>query len=292
MEISKKQNNKRTKTLSDSDEEPCGVETFPRFMVIQSKDDTRPVAALSPFVIEKTIAGNLGTPKSVKTLTSGCLLVECERRGQADNIMKMKTFFDIPVTSFAHTTLNSSKGVMRCRDLAGVSDTDIIEGMKHEGVTAVRRIRVKRNNALQDTNTFVLTFNKPIVPKVVKVGFLRVKVEVYIPNPLRCYKCQRYGHHEDRCSKDKVCGRCGDRSHQEADCRATPHCVNCGKEHHANSKECDTWKQEKEIQRVKFTSNIPFPEARKLVLAKTSLPGPSFSTIVKQTPKITKEAQT
>jgi hypothetical protein len=206
--------------------------------------------------------------------------------------MKMKTFFDVPVTSFAHTSLNSSKGVMRCRDLAGVNDTDIIEGMKHEGVTAVRRIRIKRNNNLQDTNTFVLTFNKPTVPKVVKVGFLQVKVEIYIPNPLRCYKCQKYGHHEDRCSRAKVCGRCGDHSHQEADCRATPHCVNCGKEHHANSKDCDTWKQEKEIQRVKFTSNIPYPEARKLVQAKTSLPGPSFSTVVKQNPKITKDAQT
>lgn len=292
MEHSKKQNNKRSKIQSDSDEEPCGVETFPRFMVIQSTDPTKPVAALSPFVIEKSISSSIGTPKSVKKLKSGCLLVECERRGQADNIMRMKTFFDIPVTSFAHTTLNSSKGVMRCRDLAGVSDPDVIEGMKHEGVTAVRRIRIKRNNALQDTNTFVLTFNKPTVPKVVKVGFLQVKVEVYIPNPLRCYKCQKYGHHEDRCSRDKVCGRCGDRSHQEADCRATPHCVNCGKEHHANSKDCDTWKQEKEIQRVKFTNNIPYPEARKLVQAKISLPGPSFSTVVKHNPKITKDAET
>jgi hypothetical protein len=111
MENSKKQNNKRTKTHSDSDEEPCGVETFPRFMVIQSTDPTRPVAALSPFVIEKSISSSIGTPKSVKKLKSGCLLVECERRGQADNIMRMKTFFDVPVTSFAHTTLNSSKGV-------------------------------------------------------------------------------------------------------------------------------------------------------------------------------------
>ena len=290
--LQKKPNNKRTKPISDSDEETCSAESFPRFMIIQSKDDSKPLTSLSPFVIEKAISGSIGTPKSVKKLKSGCLLIECERKGQTDNIMKMKTFFDIPVTTFAHTTLNSSKGVMRCRDLAGVVDADIIEGMKHEGVTAVRRIRIKRNGTLQDTNTFVLTFNKPTVPKVVKVGFLQVKVEIYIPNPLRCYKCQKYGHHEDRCSRAKVCGRCGDTSHQEADCRATPHCVNCGKEHHASSKDCDTWKMEKEIQRVKFTSNIPYPEARKLVQAKAPLPGPSFSTVAKHNPKITKDAQT
>ncbi len=292
MENSKKNQLKRTKTGSDSDDEPCGVDSFPRFMVIQSKDATKPLTSLSPFVIEKTITGLIGSPKSVKKLKSGCLLVECQRRGQTENLKKIKTFFDIPASSFAHTTLNTSKGVIRCRDLAGVTDTDIIEGMKNEGVTAVRRIRIRRNNNLQDTNTIILTFNKPTVPKVVKVGFLQVKVDVYIPNPLRCYKCQKYGHHESRCSRNQICGRCGDSSHQEAECRATPHCVNCGKEHHANSKDCDTWKQEKEIQRIKYTSNISYPEARKLVQAKTSLSGPSFSTIVKNNPKISKDAQT
>jgi hypothetical protein len=100
-------------------------------MVFHLKDDAKPLSGLSPFIIEKTITGSIGTPKSVKKLKSGCLLVECERKRQTDNTMKMKTFFDIPVTSFAHTTLNSSKGIMHCRDLAGVTNTDIIEGMKH-----------------------------------------------------------------------------------------------------------------------------------------------------------------
>ena len=36
---------------------------------------------------------------------------------------------------------------------------------------------------MQDTNTFVLTFNKQTVRKVVKVGIFQVKVEIYIPNP-------------------------------------------------------------------------------------------------------------
>jgi hypothetical protein len=260
-------------------------------MVIQSNDKAKPLATLSPFIVEKTILGLVGKPKSVKKLRSGDLLIECERKAQTENVLKIKTFHDIPVTCSAHSTLNTSKGVIRCRDLAGVGDKEIVEGMKNEGVTAVRRIRIKRNNNLQDTNTIILTFNKPTVPKVVKVGFLQVKVEVYIPNPLRCYKCQKYGHHEDRCSRSQICGRCGDPSHRESECQATPHCVNCGKEHPASSKECDTWRQEKEIQKVKYTSNIPYPEARKLVQAR-SLPGPSFSTVVKSTQKTTKDAQT
>jgi hypothetical protein len=100
----KKNQLKRTKTGSDSDDEPCGVDSFPRFMVIQSKDATKPLTSLSPFVIEKTITGLIGSPKNVKKLKSGCLLVECQRRGQTENLKKIKTFFDIPASSIIHTT--------------------------------------------------------------------------------------------------------------------------------------------------------------------------------------------
>ncbi len=103
-------------------------------MVIQSKVATKPLTSLCPFVIEKTITGLIGSPKSVKKLKYGCLLVECQRRGQTESVKKIKTFFDIPAQSFAHSTLNTSKGVIRCRYLAGVTDSDIIEGMKNEGV--------------------------------------------------------------------------------------------------------------------------------------------------------------
>jgi len=30
-------------------------------------------------------------------------------------------------------------------------------------------------------------------------GNIRLDVELYIPNPLRCYKCQKYGHDSNTC---------------------------------------------------------------------------------------------
>ena len=53
--------------------------------------------------------------------------------------------------------------------------------MRGQGVTHVQRIRVRRYDALKDTNTFVLTFNTPVLPKQLKVAFLRVSVDPYIP---------------------------------------------------------------------------------------------------------------
>ena len=71
----------------------------------------------------------------------------------------------------------------------------IMEGMVEQGVTDVRRITVRRYGETKLTNTYVLTFNSPTLPTVVKIGFMQVKVDVYIPNPLRCYSCQVFGHH-------------------------------------------------------------------------------------------------
>ena len=55
-----------------------------------------------------------------------------------------------------------SKGVIRCRDLEGVSEEEICQHLSSQDVTSVRRIKVRLNNELLPTNTFVLTFNVPI----------------------------------------------------------------------------------------------------------------------------------
>ena len=133
-------------------------------------------------------------------------------------------------------------------------------------MTAVKRFRIKKDGQLKDTNTFVFTFNTPVLPPMIKIAFLRVNVEIYIPNPLRCFNFQQYGHHEDKCKNEPVCTKCGQTAiHHASLCKNPTKCANCGESHDANSKECKIWQKEKEILRVKFTRNISFPEARKAV---------------------------
>ena len=181
---------------------------------------------------------------------------------------------------YPHTSLNSSKGVIRCPELRNCGEEEILEGTRSQGVTGVKRFKIKRNGELKDTNTFVFTFNTPVLPKTVKVAYFRVNVEDYVPNPLRCHNCQKYGQHEDRCSKDPICSKCGQTGeHLENRCSNELHCVNCGEKHSADSKECRIWHKEKEILRIKFTRNISFVEARKLVETPTPIPGISYANI-------------
>lgn len=94
------------------------------------------------------------------------------------------------------------------------------------------------------TNTYILNFNTPKPPTEIKIGYMIEKVEVYIPNPLRCHNCQKFGHHKERCSRSPTCKDCGEIG-DHIDCKLPLKCANCKQNHAANSKECEIWKKEK-----------------------------------------------
>ena len=117
-----------------------------------------------------------------------------------------------------------------------------------------------------------MTFATPSAPSRLKAGYLSLAVFPYIANPLRCFKCQLFGHHQGFCFRDPVCSKCGLKDHEDKNCTQTPSCVNCKGAHPAYSKECPKWIEEREICRVKATTNVTFKEARKFVLDKKNTP--------------------
>ena len=90
-------------------------ENFAKFLVISSKED-KPITSLSPFIIEKQTESLIGTPKNVKKLKYGTLLVETNRKSQTDNLLKITKFFNINVTVTEHKTL-TCQGIIRDRML-------------------------------------------------------------------------------------------------------------------------------------------------------------------------------
>ena len=55
------------------------LEHWPRFITLEAEStdtQTKPLTKVSPFIIQKGLQGIIGTPKSVKKLKSGALLIE------------------------------------------------------------------------------------------------------------------------------------------------------------------------------------------------------------------------
>ena len=283
-------NLKRLRPDSDDDEHTTSIftsqETFARYLVIKSKDEDKPITSLSPFVIEKQIEAVTGTAKSVKKLKNQTLLVETLRKGQTDNLKKMTSFFAIPVEVTEHQSPNSSKGIIREKMLKMESEENILEYLSPQGVTHVKRFKIKKNDELINTNTLLLTFNSVVTPKTLKIFYQIIPVELYVPNPLRCFNCQRFGHHENNCPvvPGSVCENCGTGGddHRTSKCKNPAKCVNCGGPHMSRSSDCEVWKKEKEVMKIKVTQRLTYPEARKVYDQQT--PEFTFSKIVSSIP--------
>ncbi|GFO05820.1 nucleic-acid-binding protein from mobile element jockey [Plakobranchus ocellatus] len=119
---------------------------------------------------------------------------------------------------------------------------------------------VRRDQNKIQTDTVVLTFDSPKPPSRIRAGYLSLDVRPYVLLPMRCYKCQRYGHSKDRCKKSAaLCVRCGKGGHLERDCSANLHCVNCKGDHAASSKSFP------KLLRYKAENGGTFQQARKAV---------------------------
>ena len=265
------------------------TEYWPRFITLEAKlseTQKKPLTRVSPFVIQKGLQGIIGTPKSVKKLKSGALLIEVSKKQQSTSLLNLNELGCIPVIGKAHYGLNQSKGILfdRDHDLDDIPEQEIQKELESQGVVNVKRFNKKRNEIIEPTNTYLLTFGMPTLPANIKVGLYQMKIEMFVPNPLRCFKCQRFGHGQANCKGSEACFRCGEEGHDGKGCQKDQKCKNCKGDHMASSKHCPLWIKEKDIQKVKTEKRITYHEAKKLVnmysVPKPNLP--SYATVAKK----------
>src|SRR5215471_9565990 len=270
MEVVCKESKKRARpsdspiTETISNYTPSNDETyFPKFLTISSKDAALSFHKFTPFAIGKAIEGAIGTAKTVQVLRSGQILIEVNRKAQADNLLRLKTLIDIPVSTAPHKTLNQCRGVIHSAKLAALDKNELLDGLKAQNNTITDVYILKPKNPDLAARTIFVTFNGTTVPTDIKAGYMNIKVQQYIPNPLRCRKCQKYGHSEKFCRSEAKCEKCGMQHENYEHCSREVKCCNCSGIHPASSNTCPKWKEEKEICRIKHTMNLSFPEARK-----------------------------
>ncbi|KAM7309908.1 hypothetical protein ISCGN_006891 [Ixodes scapularis] len=190
------------------------------------------------------------------------LYVAEERCGAA--IPDLNKISDYKVSVTPHRTLNSCKGVISEDDLLESSEEAILEGLSGQGVVAVRRIFIRRDGQERPSKHLVLTFASSVLPENIKAGYLHCKVRPYIPNPRRCFKCQRFGHSSVTCRGKTTCAKCGATDHPADTCEGTLlKCVNCSGAHPSYSRVCPKFQEEKKILKLKIKENLTYPEASK-----------------------------
>ena len=168
----------------------------------------------------------------------------------------------IPITVLPHPTKGFLTGVITVPNLSDVEDEDILEELRDQGVQRVRRLQRRENGGAVKSDTFVLSFSQNELPEKVRVTWRSIRVRPYIPNPVRCYRCQGYGHVASSCGRTERCARCSATGHKSSSCTAPkPRCT-CGGEHEAWSRECPKLAKEKQKVRERLSGSTKRTETR------------------------------
>ena len=269
-----------------------GWSPYVKFMVISSQDD-RKVAAKSPFKINRELVRILGAePHGVTKQRSGDLKVELRSKEQERELEKVSSFLDIPVTVRSHKSLNTSRGVIKHSGFQDCAEGEFVG--EFPDVIHARRIHVRKGDVRIPTNTIVLTFDCPRPPTSLRAGYLMVPVRPYIPFPMRCFKCHKFGHGKDKCRRpNALCGRRGKEHADQHQCTAAAHCINCKGNHPAFSKQCPKFVEEQAILRYKAEYGGTFQQARAAVIVDTprAVSCRTYAQATKLSLKSTKAAQ-
>ena len=267
-----------SKKTSNQTSENQDDNQWPRFLIKEAADQKVPLN-LNAFVLKKAIDGMANAElDNVKPMKSGSVFIEVETKQQCKNLKTTKLLGYLPVKVSPHRTLNSSKFVIKCEELDKMDEEEIKKELQPQGIIAVKRISIRYS-------LYVLTIKGQTIPKRINIGYLKKETRPYIPNPQRCFQCQKFGHTKNSCKGKAVCAGCGEEGHNLDDCKNEPKCVNCQGDHVAISRDCPKWKIEKDIVTLKYTEKISFADARKHLQPSFDPSKDSYTTVTQTPPQ-------
>jgi hypothetical protein len=270
---------KRSRTSSDDTNRISHenlAKTWPKFLVVTGCDDG--FSRLSAITICRYLKETVGFIESTRRLRNSSLLVQVDHRDQSLKLLGLKAFAGAPVKVEPHRFFNSCKGVVTSHESSLCSDDELRDWLDDYNV-----IHIHRQPPRYSRQTLTLTFDGTVLPDKVSIGFEWCRVRPYIPNPKRCYNCQRFGHFSGACRSKATCANCGSREHthsRDSPCKNKSHCVNCGGDGPAYHRGCPKWQLEKEVLKLKTTKDISFPQARRIAEQEA---GASYASVLSQT---------
>lgn len=200
------------------------------------------------------------------------LTITVSHVGQAQRLLQLTSLLGEPVVVEPHPSTRQSIGLVSSSLLPRMSDKDILAGLSDQKVVKVAR---------RAGNTYRLTFCQPTPPPEITLctGFV-VPVRRAYPLPLRCFRCQHYGHSHTTCKSTRVvCARCGQQAnanHDPQSCSLPEWCFHCKTAHSASSPTCPRYVAEKRILLLHHRDGISFPDARRQVLTAASRDVPAM----------------
>lgn len=255
---------------SEKEQESVQKEIKEEYVVIVrfNEKDQENMKKVNPFMLTTILSKKIGDIVYAKVLNDGNLMVRCADAKQLEKALKIKEMGKCKV-----------ENVGRVGDLRKVGCTGVITGIptnvsmeelkkkiKGGNVMKVQRLKSNKEGVLRDSESVAIEFEGENTPKKVFLGFMSYPVRIYVPKPLRCYRCQRFGHTAKNCNRQRRCARCGG-DHEYGNCGTgtPPKCCSCGGDHNVAYGGCEIMRKETKIQKIRVERRISYADAVKVI---------------------------
>lgn len=253
-------------------------------MISQSHNLSR----INPMKLYTCLNNLCGEIENLTHLRNGGLLLECKSSNQAKTLLKTKilSFSNPELQVNIQTTISLSKetcaGKIYAPELQDMTLNEILDLLKPSGAIEIQKLLTGTSKA--HVPLYIIKFLGTTCPEQIKIGYSRYNVDKYIPNPLCCSKCWRWGHGSKFCRNRKICRNCGRENHLHENCTLQPHCINCRGGHSATSPLCPVLQREKNICKIHVEKQITLKEARQQVINSKNRQNMSPHTYLTRTP--------
>ena len=241
-----------------------GSDSWSRFLVFKTETEIT-AAKLENLLLSKCPTREL----SFRSVNRKEWLVETTTRIQSETFQSLDSLNGIKVTVQRHDKLNSIEGTVilpHNNDFDGLPDEKILLESLKLRYPNVENIKVYEIPSKRQTGNKLrvarIKFEGHILPSNIKIEGQKRELLPYIPKPLQCKNCSKYGHTESKCRNPAACAFCGSEKHKTTwDC-GIQKCLNCGQDHHARSKICPFYIYNTELKLLVSRTGMSIQEAK------------------------------
>ncbi|XP_066971949.1 uncharacterized protein [Macrobrachium rosenbergii] len=207
------------------------------------------------------------TDMSFRQIKEKTWLIEATTKSQSEDYLSLKNIDSINIKVKNHNTMNSIQGtiVLNENNNEPVNKKMLLDSLKKR-YPNVQDCEVyalsSKNNNRQTLKIAKITFEGEDLPQKIKILGQNRELRPYVPKPLQCQNCSKYGHTHTNCRNEPVCAYCGSTEHTMQWKCSEPKCVNCGQNHHARSKECMYYIYNTELKMLQERTGMSIKEAK------------------------------
>ena len=263
-----------------------GINAQSSLQIVIAESPEVNLGKINPISVAKTINDLVGKVEKVQSLKNGLKIV-CQK-SQA-NLLRKENKFGRYRCSF--TLKNNKEFLPKIKGIThgiplSIEISELEKELKDKNVSVsfgkISRLQkfYKTKGGKTDTESIIIEFNsesKIEFPLHLFMGYKRITVKEFIPHPIRCFNCQKYGHISQNCRSKQKCPVCSEEhSFEQCQNKDKKKCSNCGGNHSAGYKGCQVFKEAKEIKELSYQKKITYAEATKQM----KFPNPQNQTTV------------